>query len=142
VDSTSLTSGLFVLAAFFISAAFAFDSALLRTFALLSAALLIALLTARVAIVLRISSRRMLARAFTGALFHTLISLSVVCHTVPPFCSMMRIGRIGKSVATKCFHQGACQNESPQICASKTRCVEKASIQTVHRSIKAKQLDV
>src|SRR5438045_9795781 len=36
----------------------------------------------------------MLASAFTGALFHTLISLSVVCHTIPPFCSMMRIGRV------------------------------------------------
>jgi hypothetical protein len=80
---------LFVLAAFF-------GATTIAAFAGIKPALLlilIALLAARGAIVLRISSRRMLARAFTGALFHTLVSLSVVCHTVPPFCSMMRIGR-------------------------------------------------
>ena len=85
IDSATLASGLFVLAAFLISAAFTLESALLRTFTRLLAALLVALLAARGAIVLRISSWRMLASAFTGALFHTLISLSVVCHTVLPF---------------------------------------------------------
>ena len=78
-EAPLLLSGLFVLAAFF-------GATTIAAFAGIKSALfLVALLAARGAIVLRISSRRMLARAFTGALFHTLIFLSVVCHTVPPF---------------------------------------------------------
>jgi hypothetical protein len=49
-----------------------------------------------------------------AALSHTLISISVVCHTVPPFCSMMRIGRVAIGGHAS-FHQGACQNESSKI---------------------------
>jgi len=91
VDSATLASGLLVLVAFFVAAAIAASAGIKSAF---SVEILIALLAARGAIALRISSRRMLASAFTGALFHTLISLSVVCHTIPPFCSMMRIGRV------------------------------------------------
>jgi hypothetical protein len=74
----SLTPRLFILAAVFVAAAIAplagIKSAL---------SLLIALLPARGTIILRVSSRRMLASAFTSPLFHALIFLSIVCHTFP-----------------------------------------------------------
>jgi hypothetical protein len=93
------TSVLLVLSAFFVAAAVAAAcrikittalaglltllTALARLVAFLAAllaAFLAALLAARGTIILRITSRRMLAAAFAGPLFHTLISLSVVCH--------------------------------------------------------------
>jgi hypothetical protein len=46
--------------------------------------LLTTLLTARRTIILRVAPRRMLTTAFAGSLFHTLISISVVCHNNPP----------------------------------------------------------
>ncbi len=76
----SLTSCLFVLAAFFIAAAIA---ASVRIKITLSFAILIAVLATRGPIVLRVSSRRMLASALASALLNPLISLSVVCHTFP-----------------------------------------------------------
>jgi hypothetical protein len=94
-----LTSVLLVLSAFFVAAAVrAFGrikvaAALAGLLTLLTAlawlvaflaALLTALLAARRTIVLRITTWRMLAATFAGSLFHTLISLSVVCHIDPP----------------------------------------------------------
>jgi hypothetical protein len=90
----SLASCLLVLSAFFIALAFgAFcrieAAALARLLTLLAAlaglvalltALLAALLATRRAIILRITSRRILAAAFACALFQALISFSVVCH--------------------------------------------------------------
>jgi hypothetical protein len=80
---------LLVLSAFFVAAAV---TAFVRVEAtrlatLLTAVLttlLAALLTAGRTIVLRITTWRMLAAAFSGALLHALISLSVVCHNNPP----------------------------------------------------------
>src|SRR2546423_13277506 len=51
----------------------------------------------------------MLASAFTGALFHTLISLSVVCHNHSSLLLLMRIGRVDNWRPTLRSHQGLCQ---------------------------------
>jgi hypothetical protein len=77
-----LTSGLFVLSAFFITAAV---SALVGIEAVTIALLIvmIARATSRT-IILRITSRRVLATAFAGSLFDALIPLSIVCHIKPP----------------------------------------------------------
>jgi hypothetical protein len=67
---------LFVLAAFFIAATVAAASRIKVT---LSLAILFISLSGRL-IIFWITTRRSLSRDFTGALFHALISLSVVCH--------------------------------------------------------------
>jgi hypothetical protein len=68
-----------------IAAAIRIETAALLLTAL--TAFLTALLTARRAIILRVTARRMLAATFAGSLFHTLIPVSVVCHNNPPlFC--------------------------------------------------------
>jgi hypothetical protein len=87
--ATPLTSGLFVLAAFFVAAAIAATARI--KVALLLAALLATL--PGLFILSRIAARRFVRTAsalVSGAyilatLSHTLISISVVCHTVPPF---------------------------------------------------------
>ena len=86
-----LTSCLFVLAAFFVAAA------ILATCLAALIIFLAALLAAGCPIVLRISPRRMLTATFAGTLFHTLLSLSVVCHKIfLPFVSCVE--NSGRSV--------------------------------------------
>jgi hypothetical protein len=77
-----LTSGLFVLSAFFITAAV---SALagIEAVMIVLVVTLITLATSRT-IILRITSRRALTTAFASALFNALIPLSIVCHIKPP----------------------------------------------------------
>ena len=94
-----LASGLFVLAALFITATVA-AFARIETSGLISARLVLALVPWLVharfvlaalacrAIILRVSARRMLSGAFTGTLFHSLISLSVVCHDSSPLTDL------------------------------------------------------
>jgi hypothetical protein len=79
----SLTSRLFVLTGFFVAVAVA---ALVRieSDVTLLLALLIAAASPRRAIILRVTSRRVLAGAFASAVLHTLISFSIVCHKFPP----------------------------------------------------------
>jgi hypothetical protein len=79
----SLTSRLFVLAAVFVAAAVAALIRIKSDVAFL-VALLIAAASTRRAIILRVTSRRMLAGAFASALLHTLVSFSIVCHKFPP----------------------------------------------------------
>jgi hypothetical protein len=99
---------LFVLAAFFVAAAIA---ALAGIKSALS--LLITLLAACGTIILRVSSRRMLAGAFASALFHTLISLSVVCHNFP----LLEVAQVFENldVGTNCMrlerYQSSCHRE-------------------------------
>lgn len=73
-----LASGLFVLSAFFITAAVAASAGVEIT------AVLSLLLAACGAIILWVTSRRVLTAAFASALLHALISLSIVCHMNPP----------------------------------------------------------
>jgi len=94
-STTSATSVLLVLSAFFVAAAVTaacrikIATGLAGLLTLLTAlardisALLTPLATSRT-IILRITSRRMLATTFASTLFHTLISVSVVCHIDPP----------------------------------------------------------
>jgi hypothetical protein len=96
VDSTiNLPSVLFVLAAFFIAAAVTahawVKAAALARLLLLGAlsgfltALLATLVPALAgaAIILRIPTRRLVS-GVTSTLFHSLLSLSIVCHIIPP----------------------------------------------------------
>jgi len=90
-----LASGLFVLAALFITAAVA-ALAGIEASRLVSARLVLASVSWLVhsgfvlaaltcgLILLRVSTRRMLSGTFTGTLFHSLISLSIVCHDCFP----------------------------------------------------------
>lgn len=79
-----LTSGLLVLSAFFVASAISATGWIKVTLWLIALfiliGILITLLSACCAIVLRIASRRMLASAFACTLFHSLISFSIVCH--------------------------------------------------------------
>ena len=75
----SLMSRLFVLTGFFVAAAVAAATRIESDVTLL-AALLFAAASAGRAIILRVASRRVLARAFASALLPTLISFSIVCH--------------------------------------------------------------
>jgi hypothetical protein len=79
----SLTSRLIVLSAFFVTAAVA-AAARIESDVVLLAAFLIVLSPAGGAIILRVTSRRVLTRAFASALLHPLIPFSIVCHIVPP----------------------------------------------------------
>ena len=78
-----LASSLFVLSAFFITAAVA-TLAGVELATLLTVLLPAALLATGRTIILRITTRRMLSTALTAALFHTLVPLSIVCHINPP----------------------------------------------------------
>jgi hypothetical protein len=102
VTAPLLASRLFVPSAFLVNAAVAaaagIEAALL---AALPVAFLLALATAGCAIVLGISSGRMLSGAFTRALFHTLISFSVVCHLQSsPDCWLKKLER---ALGATCF---------------------------------------
>jgi hypothetical protein len=101
--------------------------------AILTALLLATLLAAGCAIILRITARCLLATAYTGALFNTLISFSVVCHISPPlFLRSLRIVRpstSGDHLPTP--NQPSCRKEISMKAQRDAAVIRLASIQTV-----------
>jgi hypothetical protein len=74
----------------------------------------------------------MLAAAFAGTLFHTLISLSVVCHINPPLlCSLIEIFRPSKVAASEIFASIIMPDANYKKAEPKIPMTSDASMQTI-----------